>query len=158
MPPNLHASADTKVVIDRAANAIVMTRTFSAPREDIFAAWTRPAQVACWWDASGVPLAACEIDLRPGGAFRFATQGPPEIPPFTGVYREIAPPEKIVFDAMGAVGTVLLKEVGGTTLMTVSIACGSAQHLDQFLQLGVGVGTAQTLDNLVAYINAKRGR
>jgi uncharacterized protein YndB with AHSA1/START domain len=157
MPPNLHASAETKVVIDRAANAIVMTRTFSAPREDIFAAWTRPAQVACWWDASGAPLAACEIDLRPGGAFRFATQGRPEIPPFSGVYREISPPEKIVFDAMGAVGTVLLREVGGTTLMTVSIACPSAQHLDQFLQMGVDVGTARTLDNLVAYIAAKRG-
>ena len=157
MPPNLHASAETKVVVDRAANAIVMTRTFAAPREDIFAAWTQPVQVTRWWDASGAPLATCEIDLRPGGAFRFVTQGRPDVPPFSGVYREIAPPERLVFDAMGAVGTVLLKEVAGTTVMTVSIACPSAQHLDQFLQMGVDVGTAQTLDNLVAYINAKRG-
>jgi uncharacterized protein YndB with AHSA1/START domain len=156
MPPNPHASAETKVIVDRTANAIVMTRTFSAPREDIFAAWTQPVQVTRWWDASGAPLTACEIDLRIGGAFRFVGQTPPGVPPFSGVYREITPPEKIVFDAMGAVGTVLLKEVGGATRMTVSIACGSAQHLDQFLQMGVEVGTSQTLDNLVAYISAKR--
>jgi uncharacterized protein YndB with AHSA1/START domain len=157
MPPAPHAPAATKVTIDRAANAIVMTRSFSAPREDIFAAWTQPAQVTSWWAPSGAPLTACEIDLRPGGAFRFVHQPPPDVPPFSGVYREIAPPEKIVFEAMGAIGTVLLKEVGGTTLMTVSIACRSAQDLDQFLQFGVDVGTSQTLDNLVAYISKKRG-
>jgi hypothetical protein len=35
--------------------------------------------------------------------------------------------------------------------MTVEIECRSAEHLDQFLEIGVDVGTARTLDNLVAY-------
>ena len=72
---------------------LVMTRTFDAPREDVFEAWTTPEQVALWWDPTGAPLAVCEIDLRPGGAFRWINQG--EIGakhPFAGVYREIVPP------------------------------------------------------------------
>lgn len=153
MPPNPDVLAEAKVAIDRAANAIVLTRSFSAPRAQVFAAWTEPEHVACWWDPSGARLTACEIDLRPGGAFRFVSQGPAGVPPFSGVYREIKPPEKLVFDAMGAVGTVVLEDVGGHTFMTVSIACGSADQLDQFIQIGVAVGTSQTLDNLVTYVD-----
>jgi len=155
MPPNPHNTANTKAIVDRVANTIVLFRTFSAPRDDIFEAWTKPEHVSRWWDPSGVPLLGCEIDLRPGGAFKFVNQGPPGVPPFSGIYREIAPPERIVFEAMGAIGTVLLKDVDGATYMTVSIACGSAAHLDQFLQMGVDVGTSQTLDNLVHYITRK---
>src|SRR3954471_6577260 len=53
---------------------IVITRSFDAPRALVFEAWTRPEHVAQWWDPSGAPLAACEIDLRPNGAFRFVNQ------------------------------------------------------------------------------------
>jgi len=102
MPPKSLAP-DTRVTVDRATNTIVLTRTFTAPREDVFEAWTQPEHVACWWDASGARLSLCEIDLRPGGAFRFVHQGQPDVPPFSGVYREIVPPEKLVFEAMGAI-------------------------------------------------------
>jgi uncharacterized protein YndB with AHSA1/START domain len=49
---------------------IVMTRGFDAPRSYVFEAWTRAEHVKQWWDPSGAPLAVCEIDLRPNGAFR----------------------------------------------------------------------------------------
>ncbi len=71
--------------------------------------------------------------------------------PFAGTYREIGPPERLVFEAMGAIGRVMLQEAAGKTHMTVEIECRSAEHLDQYLKMGVDVGTAQTLDNLVAY-------
>ena len=38
--------------------------------------------------------------------------------------------------------------------MAVEIECRSAEHLDQYLEMGVDVGTAQTLDNLVAYVSS----
>ena len=104
------------------------------------------------------PLRLCEIDLRPEGAFRFVHQGQPDVPPFSGVYREIVPPEKLVFEAMGAIGRVILKETGGATLLTLSITCVSAAHLDQFLQIGVDAGTSQTLDNLVVYVGSMKRR
>jgi uncharacterized protein YndB with AHSA1/START domain len=160
MPPkgqvlaDIQVLAETNVVVDRDTHTIMLTRTFAAPREQVFEAWTRPEHVACWWDAAGARLTECEIDLRPGGAFRFVNQGPPDVPPFSGVYREIAPPEQLVFEAMGAIGTVVLEDVGGNTLMTVTIACGSAAQLDQFVKMGVDVGTSQTLDNLVVYVGA----
>jgi uncharacterized protein YndB with AHSA1/START domain len=156
MPPKAQvlAETETEVVVDRDAHTIMLTRTFSAPREQIFEAWTRPEHVACWWDPAGARLTECEIDLRPGGAFRFVNQGSPDVPPFSGIYREIAPPEQLVFEAMGAIGKVVLRDVGGKTLMTVTIECGSTAQLDQFVKMGVDVGTSQTLDNLVVYVGA----
>jgi uncharacterized protein YndB with AHSA1/START domain len=150
MPAQPQANAKTSLEIDRATHTIRLTRVFDASRVQIFEAWTKPEQVTCWWDAAGAPLTACEIDLRPGGAFKFVTQSHPEMP-FAGIYREITPPDRLVFEAMGATGRVVLKAVADKTRMTVEIECSSAEHLGQFLKMGVDVGTSQTLDNLVTY-------
>jgi uncharacterized protein YndB with AHSA1/START domain len=148
--------ADTKIVVDRDAHTIVLTRMFAAPCEQVFEAWTRPEHVTCWWDPAGHPLAECEIDLRQGGAFRFVNRHSPGAHQFAGVYREIAPPRYLVFEAMGALGRVILDQVGGNTRLTVRIECGSAARLEQYLKMGIDAGTAATLDNLVAYVSAMR--
>lgn len=154
MPVHAQAIATTNLEIDRSAHTIRLTRVFDAPRIEIFEAWTRPEQVTNWWDAAGEPLAVCEIDLRPGGAFKFVTKGHPEMA-FAGAYREIASPDRLVFEAMGATGRVLLGDVAGKTHMAVEIECSSAEHLEQYLKMGVDVGTSQTLDNLVAYFRRR---
>ncbi len=146
------AVAATEVVIDRDTHAIVLTRTLAAPQEQVFEAWTRPEHVRCWWDPAGYPLAECEIDLRAGGAFRFVNRHSSGTHEFAGVYREITPPKQLIFEAMGAIGRVLFEEVGGKTLITVRIDCGSAARLEQYLKMRVHDGTAKTLDNLVAYL------
>ena len=150
MPAQPQAHAKTGLEIDRATHTIRLTRVFVASPLQIFEAWTKPEQVTCWWDAASARLTACEIDLRPGGVFRFVTRSQPEMP-FTGIYREIKPPHRLVFEAMGATGRVLIQAVADKTHMTVEIECRSADHLDQFLKMGVDVGTSQTLDNLVTY-------
>ena len=149
------AAERTKIAIDRSAHTIRLTRDFEAPRAQIFDAWTRPEHVACWWDPAGEPLATCEIDLRPGGAFKFITRTHPEAP-FTGTYLEIVPSHRLVFEALGATGRVLLDQADGVTKLTVEITCRSADHLDQYLRMGIDIGTSQTLDNLVAYIGVAR--
>jgi uncharacterized protein YndB with AHSA1/START domain len=154
MPLKNQAVPDTKVVIDRDAHAIELTRMVAASREHVFEAWTRPEHVTCWWDPAGHPLAECEIDLRPGGAFRFVNRHSPGAHQFVGVYREIAPPDYLVFEAIGAIGRVILKEIGGKTHLTVRIECASAAQLEQYLKIGIDAGTAKTLDNLVAYVDA----
>jgi uncharacterized protein YndB with AHSA1/START domain len=150
MPFAQAATQKTGLVIDRQSHTIRLTRNFDAPRAEIFEAWTNPEHVACWWNPAGEPLAACEIDLRPGGAFKFVTKDHPDMP-FAGTYREIAPPSRLIFEALGATGRVTLEEVAGRTQMAVEIECRSAEQLDQYLRMGVDVGTGQTLDNLVAY-------
>jgi uncharacterized protein YndB with AHSA1/START domain len=154
MPARAQPAARTDLVIDRGSHTIRLTRVFDASRAQIFEAWTQPEHVSCWWDATGELLAACEIDLRPGGSFKFVTKGHPEMP-FAGIYREITPPDRLVFEALGATGRVVLQDAAGRTHMTVEIECRSAEQLDQYLKMGVDVGTAQTLDNLVAYAGSR---
>jgi len=146
----------TKTTIDRNNFTITFRRSFEAPREQVFEAWTQPEHIKHWWDPSGVPLSECVVDLRPGGAFKFTNKDSAHSPPFAGVYKMIEPPSKLVFEALGSLGTVQLESTNGSTDMTVSIRCGSAEHLEQFLKLGVHEGTALTLDNLVRYVGKSR--
>ena len=142
----------TQTRIDRATHTITFERTVTAPREQVFAAWTEPEHLKHWWDPTGVPLAACTVDLRPGGAFTFTNRDSAHGPPFTGVYVAIERPARLVFEAMGAVGTVQLDAAGDATRMTVSIRCANAEHLETFVRIGVADGTARTLDNLGRYL------
>jgi uncharacterized protein YndB with AHSA1/START domain len=145
--------AKTKTTIDRDTFTITFQRKFAAPVEQVFAAWTEPEHLRHWWDPTGAPLSDCVVDLRPGGTFEFTTRNSAHSPPFAGVYRVIERPSELAFDAMGASGTVRLEAKNGTTHMTVSIRCASADHLEQFLKLGVDVNTDRTFDNLVAYLD-----
>jgi uncharacterized protein YndB with AHSA1/START domain len=153
MPPTTEASA-RGFDIDRATFTIRLERLVDAPAAAVFAAWTRPEEIAQWWDPDGAPLVRCEIDLKPGGSFTFVPKNHPEMP-FAGTYREINPPDRLVFEAMGATGRVSLAEAGGRTRMTVTITCRSAEHLDQYIEMGVAKGTAQTLDNLMAFVRRR---
>jgi uncharacterized protein YndB with AHSA1/START domain len=153
MIPSLSVEADSTTP------TIVMTRTFDAPRAVVFEAWTRPQHVARWWDPSGTPLAECEIDLRPGGHFRWINRGPSGIDhPFTGTYRDILPPERLVFTSRSSpsgpesVGTLILAEQAGKTMLTITIECGSVAERDAMLAMRVDAGTARTLENLADYL------
>ncbi|MBA3673105.1 MAG: SRPBCC domain-containing protein [Gemmatimonadaceae bacterium] len=138
-------------VVDHGSHTVRFERDVDAPRTEVFAAWTTPEQVTAWWDPDGEPLVACEIDLRAGGAFAFTNRAHSAMP-FAGVYREIVPPERLVFEAMGATGRVSLEESPRGTHMVVEIVCRSAEHLEQFMKMGVHEGTARTVDNLVSYV------
>jgi uncharacterized protein YndB with AHSA1/START domain len=134
-------------MIDTGKLTITFQRTLRASREQVFDAWTRPEQLSEWWDPTGARLASCSIDLRPEGTFTFVNQG--HSPPFSGVYRVVERPARLVFDVMGSVGTVVLESDGDLTRMHVTIRCASRQQLEQFVALGVRDNTEKTLDNLV---------
>ena len=138
---------------------IVITRTFAAPRALVFEAWTRVEHVSRWWDPGGAPLARCEIDLRPNGAFRWVNQAKGGVEhAFAGTYREISAPDRIVFttrmgrDAEETIGTLEFREHNRTTTLTLTITCATAAGKDALLQMRVDAGTAQTLSNLADYL------
>jgi uncharacterized protein YndB with AHSA1/START domain len=142
-----------------ASTSIVMTRIFDAPPNAVFEAWTRPEEVAQWWDPGGKPLAVCEIDLRPGGRFRWVHQGDQKMEyPFTGTYRKIAPPDELVFAARTApsspesIAILNFIEDEGKTRFTMTIECQSMEERDALLAMRVEVGTARTLENLNAFL------
>jgi uncharacterized protein YndB with AHSA1/START domain len=140
---------------------IVITRFFDAPRAVVFEAWTNAEHVAHWWDPSGVPLAVCEIDLRPNGAFRWVHRAPDGGTghSFTGIYREIVPPEKLVFTVRmfptspEPVGTLVFTEDGKKTKLTMTIECATNKDREALLQMRIDAGTAQTLENLAKFLS-----
>jgi len=140
---------------------IVITRAFDAPRSLVFEAWTKAEHVAQWWDPSGAPLAVCDIDLRPHGAFRFVHQGPDGVNhPFTVLYREVTAPARLVFTTRVApsgaesIGTLVFSEHEGRTTLTMTIECQSKADRDALLKMRVDVGTTRTLDNLDEYLGS----
>lgn len=55
---------------------IVITRVIDAPRERVFEAWTDPKQIIQWFSPAGFQNETLEIDIRPGGRWRFVYVGP----------------------------------------------------------------------------------
>jgi uncharacterized protein YndB with AHSA1/START domain len=96
----------------------VVTRAFAAPRTKIFDALTRPDQLARWYGPRGWSLAVCEVDLRQGGAWHFVMRraGGTEFG-MRGVYREVAPPQRLVYTQ-----TFDLEDFPGESLVTVTLA------------------------------------
>jgi uncharacterized protein YndB with AHSA1/START domain len=141
-----------KTTIDQETFTIAFERKLPASRADVFDAWTKPEQIAEWWDPTGARLVTCEIDLRPGGTFRFVNDG--HGPPFAGTYAVIERPSRLVFEAMGSVGTVTLETIDNTTRMSVTIRCASKEQLEHFVKMGIAPNTDRTLDNLVRYVGA----
>jgi uncharacterized protein YndB with AHSA1/START domain len=91
-PPTGRAAADGELTI---------TRVFDAPREHVWREWTEPERFADWYGGSDaeVPLSTVSMDVRVGGAWRatmFAGPGRREIL-WTGEYREVVEPERLVF-------------------------------------------------------------
>ena len=137
---------------------IAMTRTFAAPRERVFAAWTRPEHVRRWYGCGATTMTVCEIDLRVGGAWRFVLRtqdGADHV--LSGVYREIAPPERLVytqrfatesFTSNESTVTMLLTEHNGKTRFTSTVVHQSVQDRDAEIKAGVETGAAATLDRL----------
>jgi uncharacterized protein YndB with AHSA1/START domain len=77
---------------------LVLTRVFDAPRELVFEAWTDPDRVAAWWGPKGFTTVSYDMDIRPGGTYRFCMRSPQGIDYWKqGVYREVAAPERLIF-------------------------------------------------------------
>jgi uncharacterized protein YndB with AHSA1/START domain len=73
-------------------------RTFDAPRERVFHAWTDPIVLQEWWGPPGFTCPLAQVDLRTGGRYRLAMK-PPEGDAFylAGTFQEVTPPERLVY-------------------------------------------------------------
>jgi uncharacterized protein YndB with AHSA1/START domain len=141
---------------------IVMTRVFDAPRRLVFEAHSKPEHVARWWGCHNSTLIVCEMDFRPGGAWRFVLRGPDgQEHPFKGVYREIVPPERLVYtfvyDVEGirdheALETLTFEEHDGKTTLTNTILHQTVEARDGHLASGLETGAAETLDRLEEHL------
>jgi uncharacterized protein YndB with AHSA1/START domain len=77
---------------------LVFTRVFDAPRELVFKAWTDPKHIAQWWGPKGFTTTIHDMDVRPGGVWRFIMHGPDGVDYKNRiVYLEIVEPERLVY-------------------------------------------------------------
>src|ERR1700722_521534 len=86
-----------------AGREIAATRIFDAPRELVFRMWTEPEHVAKWWGPIGFTNTIHEMDVRPGGVWRFIMHGPDGVDyPNKNVYLEVVRPDRLVWDHLSA--------------------------------------------------------
>lgn len=96
----LHQTLDrlAEQLAARTQHAVILTRMFDAPRAMVYEAWTDAKQLARWWGPYHFTNPICEVDARPGGVIRIGMQAPDgTIYPNRGEFREVVPPERLVF-------------------------------------------------------------
>lgn len=141
---------------------IRLTRLFDAPRDLVWEAMSTPEHVRQWWGVLTPEhsVTVCEIDLRPGGAWRFVGRGPRGEYGFHGVYREIVKPERVVFTEIfdpfpdsESVVTSVLSEEHGKTRLTVTAQYPTADVRDMVIKTGMAGGAAISYDRLEALLD-----
>jgi uncharacterized protein YndB with AHSA1/START domain len=146
---------------------LVLTRTFDAPRELMFQAWTDPKHVALWWGPDGFTNPVCQVDARVGGEIRIDMRAPDGVVyPMSGRFEEIAEPERLVFissalDANGKsmfdiLNTVLFEEQHGKTVLTLQARVMKATSVAPQYLKGMEMGWTRSLGRLDAYLRSMR--
>ena len=146
---------------------MTMTRTFDAPRELVFKAWTDPKMVQQWWGPQGFDNPVCEWKAVPGAKIHVVMRASDEIAkvigmkdhPMGGEFVEVAPPGRLVFittafeDEHGNaklrnLNTVTFEEQNGKTKVTLHV---DVQHAAPEMAPALGgmeMGWSQSLDKL----------
>jgi uncharacterized protein YndB with AHSA1/START domain len=143
---------------------IVMWRSFDFPRDLVFAAHTKPEHIKRWWGPRAYDMPVCEMDFRPGGAWRYVHWSDGEEYAFHGEYLEIVPPERIkwTFEWEGMPGhvvteTMVLTEQDGVTTITTTSVFPNKEDRDAMLQSGMESGANESyerLDELLAELSS----
>jgi len=136
---------------------VVITRVVDAPRHLVFAAWTDPKLLPRWMTGpEGWTMPVCDIDLRPGGTWRFVwRRADGSEMGMTGSYKEVSPPERLVTTEKWGpewpetTNTLILTQQNGGTLMTLTILYPSKEARDAALKTGMADGTEKSYDRLV---------
>lgn len=146
--------------LEGSARDLTIVRTFDAPRELVFSLWTTPEHTIRWMGPRDYPATHFEQDVRVGGKWRGCLTGGPEShAPGSelwqgGEYRDIVPPERLVFtfawdDGPETVVTIILTETddGGTRMVFHQTPFDTAGNRD-----GHGEGWNSSFDRLVDLI------
>jgi uncharacterized protein (TIGR03086 family) len=154
-----HGTATVQLPSD---TEILITRRFEAPRPLVWEALTTPRHLLRWWGPHWCPLVACEVDLRPGGAWRYvARDADGNELVWYGTYQEIVAPERIVstevfagFPEAESLNTMTLTEADGVTTLQTLVRHSSREHRDGHVASGMEAGMQATFDRLDTLLDA----
>jgi len=139
-------------------------RSFSAPRERVWRAWTNPELLAQWLGPRALTMTACEMDLRPGGAWRFVHAAPDGTEHgFHGEFTEVDPPRRLartfVYDPWPEDSMeewFELQEVDGGTLLVGASRHASIESRDKHVESGMETGMTESMERLDEVLAAER--
>jgi uncharacterized protein YndB with AHSA1/START domain len=150
---------------------LVISRTFVAPRDLVFKAWSNAEHIKRWFSPEGCSVPEAEVDLRPGGIFALPMQLPTgEDHRVRGTFDEVSAPDRLSFTAGVTFGgterftvhtIVTFEDEGMGTRMTVNQAYDIHDPAFLFAIDGAAEGWRTTLDKLereVARIEAAEPR
>lgn len=136
----------------------VLVRSFSAPRESVFAAMTQPEHLMHWMAATGMSIAEGEVDLRVGGALRYVFQRRNgrriEV---RGVFEQVDPPQGFVylesydFSPLEVRVSTTFAESGSTTQFRQVLAYASKRERDEDFE-GVATSSREAFLRLEKYL------
>ena len=143
--------------------ALTLTRVFDAPRDLVWRAWTDPRHLAQWFGPRGFTSSVPELDVRVGGALRIVMHGPDGNDyPMKGVFREVAPPTRLVFTNIAIDNdgnhllegetTVILEEQGGKTRLTLTTHAKGLVPVAPQMLAGMEAGWSQSLDKMAELV------
>lgn len=158
---------------------VFLTRVMDAPRDLVWRAWSEAEALAQWWGPKDFPTRVEKVDFRPGGVFHYAMQTPGGEMWGKFVYRDIKPPQRLVFilsfsDAQGntirapfcdtypleILNDVTFTEQGGKTTITMRGGPFNAtqEERESYIAMleGMQEGTNATLDNLADFLATLR--
>jgi uncharacterized protein YndB with AHSA1/START domain len=150
----------TSVLTTPSDREVRTERVFDASRDRVWRAFTDPEQVAQWW-ARGNKLVIERMEVERGGHWRFVEHSAEGVDGFEGRYREVTPPERLVwtFDWDGKPGHVVVDATefedlgdGRTKVITTSLF-HTTEERDWMLGAGMQTGLDQSyaaLDRLLA--------
>jgi uncharacterized protein YndB with AHSA1/START domain len=135
-------------------------RIFEAPRDIVFAVYTDPATIPDWWGGPDDQTTVTEMDVRPGGGFRYVIRGADGGEnAFRGTYREVTPPSRLVqsFEWEGMPGhvsieTVTFDDLGDRTRVTTVSLFHTTEERDMWLEGGMESALTELYSRLDAVL------
>jgi uncharacterized protein YndB with AHSA1/START domain len=131
-----------------------ITRSFKAPARFVFDAFTKPEYLSRWYGCATMTMSVCEIDLRPGGAYRWTLKTEEGFDCcFKGEYLEVERPERLVYTEQFLLGdewtpplhtTATFDERDGQTTMELKLVYTSKAHRDGHMGSGMESGMAES--------------
>lgn len=154
-------STDTTTIYSDGGD-LTFERTFDAPRDLVWKAFTDPTLVPRWWGPHGTTTTVLEMDVRPGGSWRYVSRAADrDDVTFYGEYLEVDPPKSFTWtfmfdvDGVGPMGgpeSFILEEVDGGTKVTSVGQMGSVEALEGAVASGMVAGALETWDRLAALL------
>lgn len=142
---------------------LVLSRTIDAPRTRVFEAWAKPEHIRHWFAPKPYTLSVEKLDFRTGGSFRMAMHAPDGTThAFSGSYKEVVPPEKIVWTGEFLDGPpeqihteVIFTEQGNKTKINVRQTFSVVTPQTEPATKGAKQGWTMTLDQLETFVLQK---